>query len=97
MPIRRYSTSDVISLGTKLGTGKSHTLIRQAIANGTLQYSVDIIKGFDRLDSVAGRHYGDSTLWWVIAAASDIGWGLQLPPDTTLKIPNLSQVEVLLS
>lgn len=97
MPIRRYNTSNVISLGTKLGTSQAHVLIRGAIANGNLQYTTDIIKGFDRLDSIAGKAYGDSTLWWIIAAASDIGWGLQLPPDTVIKIPNLQQVEVLLS
>lgn len=97
MPIRRYNTSNVIALGTKLGTGQAHTLIRQAIANGNLQYTTDVIKGFVRLDTIAGKAYGDSTLWWIIAAASDVGWGLQLPPDTVIKIPNLQQVEVLLS
>jgi nucleoid-associated protein YgaU len=97
MPIRRYNTSNVISLGTKLGTGQAHTFIRQAIANGNLQYTTDVIKGFVRLDTIAGKVYGDSTLWWVIAAASDIGWGLQVPPDTVIKIPNIQQVEILLN
>ncbi len=97
MAIRRYNTSNVISLGTQYGTSRAHELIRGAIANGNLQYNSEIIKGFDRLDSIAGKAYGDSGLWWVIAAASDIGWGLQLPPDTVIKIPNLQQVEALLS
>jgi hypothetical protein len=26
-------------------------------------------------------------LWWVIAAASGIGWGMQVPPGVILKIP----------
>ena len=96
MAIRRYSTSNVIALGTKYGTSQAHTLIRDAIDNGNLQFTTDIIKGFDRLDSIAGKVYGDSSLWWVIAAASNVGWGLQLPPDTVIRIPNIEQVGRLL-
>ena len=41
----------------------------------------------DRYSNLAHEHYGDVKLWWVIAAASDIGWGLQCPPGTFLRIP----------
>jgi hypothetical protein len=36
--------------------------------------------------------YGDSRYWWVLAASSDIGWGLQIPPGTVIRIPDLTQV-----
>jgi len=41
----------------------------------------------DRLDLLAFKYYGDSSYWWIIAAASNIGWGLQVPPGTLIKIP----------
>jgi hypothetical protein len=43
-----------------------------------------------RLDVLAGIEYGDSSLWWIIAAASNIGWGLQVPPGILIKIPALA-------
>jgi len=41
----------------------------------------------ERLDTIAGRVYGNARLWWIIAAASGIGWPLQVPPGTQLLIP----------
>jgi len=41
----------------------------------------------ERLDVIAGRVYGDGRLWWIIAAASGIGWWLQVPAGTRLVIP----------
>lgn len=96
MTISRYSNNNLISFGNQYGTSKSHITIRQAISNGSLEYTETTLKGFERLDVMAGKYYGDSTLWWVLAAASGIGWGLQVPPDTIIKIPNINQVEVLL-
>lgn len=97
MAIGRYDTTKVIELGTKYGTGQAHVIIREAIKNGNLQFTSMTIKGFDRIDSIAGRVYGNSSLWWIIAAASEVGWGLQLPPDTIIKIPDLQRVAALLS
>ena len=52
-----------------------------------------ILKEGERLDVIAGRTYGNARLWWVIAAASGIGWGLQVPPGTQILIPtDLKQV-----
>ena len=51
------------------------------------------MKEGERLDTLANRFLGDGRLWWAIAACSQIGWGLQVPPGTIIKIPvNLSQV-----
>lgn len=87
----------VIALGTRYGTSRSHVLIRQAIENGTLSYRTDVLKGHQRLDTLAGKEYGDASLWWVISAASGIGWGLQVPPGTVINIPDLQQVSELIS
>ena len=40
------------------------------------------------MDIIAHSEYGDGRLWWVIAAASGIGWGLQVPPGTIIKMPS---------
>ena len=94
MPIQRYTS--VIALGTRFGTSRSHVTIRQAIVDGILSHKPMVLKGFERLDTIAGKFYGDSSLWWVIAAASNIGWGLQVPPGTIINIPDLTQVQSLL-
>lgn len=48
----------------------------------------------DRLDRIAFRYYDDSKLWWVIAAANNLGRGdWSVPAGTRLRIPqNLSEV-----
>jgi len=38
---------------------------------------------------LAGIEYGNSTYWWIIAAASHIGWSLQVPEGTLIRIPDL--------
>jgi len=35
-------------------------------------------------------------LWWIIAALSNIGWNLQVPPGTKITLPtNIQQVLVI--
>lgn len=48
----------------------------------------------DRLDRIAFRFYDDAKLWWVIAAANNLGRGdWTVPAGTRLRIPqNLSEV-----
>ena len=48
----------------------------------------------DRLESLAHRYYGDSTLWWIIAKANNIRDGsFGLPPTEKLRIPgNVQQI-----
>lgn len=41
-----------------------------------------------RLDRIAFRQYGDADLWWIIAAANNLGRGnLTVPANTRLRIP----------
>lgn len=63
---------------------------------GTLTVTTRQSKPGERLDIIAGDVYGDSSCWWIIAAASGIGWGLQIPGGIVLKIPSdLNQLRLL--
>ena len=66
--------------------------VRNGIRNGSIPFSFHVLKDGERLDQLAHNFYGDGTLWWIIAAASDIGWWLQVPPGTVLRIPTPSFV-----
>jgi nucleoid-associated protein YgaU len=92
MAISRYSTSPRLNFSEQYGTSTAITNIRAAIARGELTMKETIIRGAERLDTLAGEIYGDARYWWVLAAASDIGWGLQVPPGTIIKIPDLNSI-----
>ena len=47
-----------------------------------------ISRDSDRLDLLAGQYYEDTTMWWIIANANNIGKGtLVVPPGLQLRIP----------
>ena len=94
MAIWRYQNSDIYNKNT-IGTFKGHVLIRDAIDNNQITYKNIIMEYGTRLDIIAEKEYGDSSYWWVIAAASKIGWGLQVPEGVVLTIPNLGEVITL--
>lgn len=89
---RRYARTIPIDFGTRYGTSYIIPIIRQNITNGNIRYQTYILQGGERLDSIAGQFYLDSTLWWIIAAASNIGWALQVPAGTELKIPSMDDI-----
>ena len=93
--MNRYTNATQIMGGVALSSTSNTETIRAAIANGTLGFAQRVLKENERLDHIAGQAYGDSTMWWVIAAASSIGWGLQVPAGTLITIPNKAQVEKL--
>jgi hypothetical protein len=94
----RYVFLPRIRGGKQTATSYASTKIQAGIHNGTIDYSVHVIEGQQRLDTLAANAYGDSSLWWVLAAASGIGWGLQVPPGTIIKVPNnLGVIYALLS
>lgn len=86
----------MLDFGAQYGTGRAREAIQSAIANGQLTTKQVILRGADRLDTIAGVEYGDGRLWWVIASASGIGWGLQVPPGTILQVPALADVAQLI-
>jgi hypothetical protein len=82
----RYTFSPRI-LGNTIVNSQASTKIIAAIQSGRLSCSVVEVADGTRLDHIAHDAYGDSSYWWVIAAASGIGWGLQVPPGTVARIP----------
>lgn len=97
MAFSRYARTSRLDLGAQYGTSQAIIVIRQAIKNNRLSCSTMVLRGAERLDTLAGAIYGDARYWWVLAAASDIGWGLQVPSGTIIKIPDLGSVAQLVS
>ena len=90
--LTRYRESQGTGGGT--GTSRSVQRIRSAVKSGQISVIKKVLKQGQRIDQVAFEVYGDSRLWWIIAAASNIGWWMQCPPGTELSVPNdLGQVE----
>lgn len=96
MPFSRYERCPILGFGQQFGTSRSHSVIRAAIKNGSLQYRQIVLHERVRLDHIAGQSYGNGRYWWIIAAASDIGWGLQVPPGTIINIPDLGEIAKLI-
>lgn len=87
----RYTLTPRINFGFQYGTSDTVAKLRSAIANGSVDCTVLVLKEIIRLDVLAGQYYGDGRYYWLISAASNIGWGLQCPPNTRIVIPNLQQ------
>ena len=97
MATSRYSYSPRIRGGTGIGTIGGLDKLRKAVQNGRISTRDLTLKQSQRLDHIAARSYGNSSLWWIIAAASGIGWALQVPAGTIIKIPtDVSKVYELL-
>lgn len=89
--MNRYSRASLIDGGHAYGTYYAIPVIRENVNNGNISIvSRIVLQERQRLDTIAGQQYGDSRYWWLIAACSNIGWGLQCPPGTILLIPSLS-------
>ena len=89
-----YRYTETAIPGGGLSTAKSVPRIRRAVTRGQLSVKTRALKEGERLDQIAAQEYGDSRLWWIIAAASNIGWWLQIPPGTLLTIPsNLAEID----
>lgn len=95
MYIDRYKSDSLLG-GKILSTNGAIRRLRDAFAAGQISTTSYVVKEGERLDVLAGRFYGDGRLWWVIAAASGIGWWVQVPPGTQLYVPtDLTQVQGL--
>jgi hypothetical protein len=87
MAVSRYQKDTIISTPQRLSTAEAVPRIRRAVTAGTLATRELVLTEGQRLDNLAGSLYGDGRLWWVIAAASGIGWWLQAPPGTRILVP----------
>lgn len=83
----RYTYVNRINDGQGIGAWSNSTTIFNAVLTGNLEADTIVLTQGQRLDHVSGQYYGNGSYWWVIAAASGIGWVLQCPPGTVIKIP----------
>jgi len=96
MALNRYRRAPKLMGGRAYGTYDACYILFQAASRSMLTVIVRQTTETERLDILAGEHLGDGRLWWVIAGASGIGWNLQVPPGTYLRIPtDISQVSAL--
>jgi hypothetical protein len=96
MSTSRYTFVPRIN-GEKVATTNITSRIYFACTNNQIAFSSYDLKDSQRLDHLAAVTYGDGTLWWIIAAASGIGWSLQSPAGTVLRVPtDLTQIYNLL-
>lgn len=96
MTIRRHTRTPIINGGKQYGTSQASVAIKKAVDAGLIDVTVRILQESERLDILAGQYYGDSKEWWIIAAASGIGWSPQVPPGTRIVIPtNRAQIAEL--
>jgi hypothetical protein len=93
----RYRSAPKLDLGAQYGTSDSIAAVRNAINLGVIPIkNTVVISGGQRLDHLAAIYYKDARYWWVLAAASDIGWGLQVPPGTVINIPDINAVATII-
>lgn len=91
MSVSRYTRTTKLDFGAQYGTSRAIESIRKGISSGQIRIINEIIvRGAERLDTIAGDVYGEGKYWWILAAASDIGWGLQVPVGTIIRVPLLS-------
>ena len=96
MSVGRYTFTSRINKGKGIANPRIGNLIFKGVRSGKIASTTLTLAQGARLDQISGERYGTASYWWVIAAASGIGWGLQLPPGTTLRIPlNLSDILAL--
>jgi hypothetical protein len=87
MAVSRYQKDTIIGAPKRLSTAAAVLRIRQSVTAGLIPTRELVTVEGQRLDHLAGNLLGDGRLWWVLAATSNIGWGLQIPPGTRLLIP----------
>ena len=95
MAFSRHARTPILGFGTQFGTGRAREAIQSAVASGQLAVKPMVVRGRERLDTLSGVLYGDGRYWWVLAASSNIGWGLQVPPGTTINVVDLAAVAAL--
>jgi hypothetical protein len=86
MALSRYTFARQLPGAVSISAA-SHRIHRAVLA-GTIVTQTIVLEEGRRLDQVAGDAYGDASYWWVIAAASGIGWGLQVPAGTLIRVPS---------
>ena len=86
MPTSRYTFNSKIN-NQFVPTSDLSSKIFYAVDSGTIASTITQVNDHERLDHIAYKTYGDGTLWWIIAAASGLGWSMQLSGGTYIRIP----------
>ena len=75
------------------GTSYAIPLLRENVANGNIRI-IDrvVLQERQRLDVLAGQYYGNGRDWWILAAASGVGFASQCPAGTVVLVPDLADV-----
>ena len=76
-----------INDGQGIGAWNNGQTIFNAVLSGALEADTIVLTQGQRLDHLAGQYYDNGSYWWIIAAASGIGWAMQCPAGTVIKIP----------
>ena len=90
----RYKNSKTIYTHNAILKDKPDKSVQIFIKSSDKYYTVDNTHEH-RLDLISYMFYGDPTLWWVIAKASNILNPMDVPQGTLLRIPNLDTVKGL--
>jgi hypothetical protein len=97
MAFSRYTRDNINYSGLGLTLAGGIVELRRAMRAGIIPVQQRLlVTQADRLDTLAGTLYGDSRYWWVLAVASDIGWGMQVPPGTYIIVPDLKSIEAFI-
>jgi len=95
--MNRYARTSVIAAGRSLGTSFTTSIIRNEIDRGTIEVEEYTMKEGDRLDHIAAKKLGNAKHWWIIAACSNIGWGMQVPTGTRILVPiSLDRIKLII-
>jgi len=95
--MRRYEKATrIFPFENYFGVSYAIPLIRKGIEDGSIRFIQRSLKEGERLDVIAATEFGDGRLYWIIAAASNIGFAPQVPPGTLLRIPVLQDVSKIL-
>ena len=86
MSVSRYAFTSRLDTNTFASTDIS-SKIYLACELGLMPCTSYTMQTGQRLDHIAASAFGDNKLWWIIAAASGIGWALQVQPGTLIRIP----------
>ena len=89
MSTSRYNRSSTLTKDGKLFKPCSTAVskIRNGVQTGIIEVTTRTLRQGVRLDTVSADVYGSPKLWWIIAAASGIGWGCQVPAGVVLSVP----------
>jgi hypothetical protein len=87
----RYSNANILNDAS--GKRKQSTMIIP-VPNPSLNDVYIQTSNIERLDLLAFKFYGDSSMWYIIATANGLGKGsLIVPINSRLRIPNMSNMQ----